>query len=117
VAIGTGLTFREILRANPNGHNAGIDLAPAMLEKARLRAAKSGGTNYQISGDAYDLKFPNHQFDLGIRLSLESQVAGRMPEVLLLPAIRTVGFGNVHRETASQLGFLSEIILAMGSSK
>ena len=37
VAVGTGLTFQAILKANPHGHNAGIDLTPAMLEKARAR--------------------------------------------------------------------------------
>lgn len=65
VAIGTGLTFQEIIGANPHGANIGVDLTPAMLEKARARLGKMGLTNYQISeGDAYDLKFPDHQFDL-----------------------------------------------------
>ena len=65
VALGTGLTFQEILKANPAGHNFGIDLTPAMLEKARARAGKTGLKNYQIEpGDAYDLKFPTGQFDL-----------------------------------------------------
>ena len=65
VAIGTGLTFQEIIRANPNGQNIGVDLTPAMLEKAKSRIGELGIENYQISvGDAYDLKFPDHQFDL-----------------------------------------------------
>ncbi len=65
VAVGTGLTFFEILKANPNGENEGIDLTPAMLEKARQRAAKSGTTHYQLeTGDAYNLNFPDHHFDL-----------------------------------------------------
>ena len=65
VAIGTGLTFREILRANPNGQNVGVDLTPAMLEKAKARIKKLGTNNYQVAvGDAYDLKFANAQFDL-----------------------------------------------------
>ena len=65
VAIGTGLTFEEILRANPSGQNTGLDLTPAMLNKARVRISKLGIDNYQISvGDAYDLKFPDQQFDL-----------------------------------------------------
>ena len=64
-AIGTGLTFREILRANPNGQNVGVDLTPAMLEKAKARIKKLGMTNYEVAvGDAYDLKFANAQFDL-----------------------------------------------------
>ena len=65
VAIGTGLTFQEILRANPGGQNTGVDLTPAMLNKARVRISKLGIDNYQISvGDAYDLKLPDQQFDL-----------------------------------------------------
>ena len=65
VAIGTGLTFQEILKANPNGRNMGIDITPAMLKKAKLKAEKSGTTNYEISiGDAYNLRFPDSQFDV-----------------------------------------------------
>lgn len=65
VAIGTGLTFQEILRANPHGQNVGIDLTPAMLEKAKLSLERLGGNNYQLAiGDAYHLDFPDHQFDL-----------------------------------------------------
>lgn len=65
VAIGTGLTFEEILRANPNGMKVGVDLTPAMLKKAKSRAGQSGIGNYTIDvGDAYALKFPDHHFDL-----------------------------------------------------
>ncbi len=65
VAVGTGLTFQEILKANPNGHNIGIDITPAMLKKAKLKAAKSGLKSYDILvGDAYNLRFLNSQFDV-----------------------------------------------------
>lgn len=65
VAVGTGLTFWEILKANPNGENTGIDLTPAMLEKAIRRAAQSGQHNYKLqTGDAYHLDFPGQHFDL-----------------------------------------------------
>lgn len=65
VAVGTGLTFYEILKANPHGQTTGIDLTPAILEKARQRATKSGLNNYSLSlGDAYDLQYPDQQFDL-----------------------------------------------------
>lgn len=64
VAVGTGLTFREILRANPDGENIGIDLTPAMLHKAEQKAAKTGKVNYQLSpGDAYHLQFTDQHFD------------------------------------------------------
>jgi len=65
VAAGTGLTFFEILKSNPEGKNIGIDLTPDMLEKARLKAARSGVANYQLEiGDAYALKYPDQSFDL-----------------------------------------------------
>ena len=65
VAVGTGLTFFEILKANPNGKNVGIDLTTAMLEKARQQAARSAAVNYKLTtGDAYDLQFPDQHFDL-----------------------------------------------------
>ena len=65
VAVGTGLTFQEILKANPDGQNFGVDLTPAMLKKARHKADQLGGTNYQLTtGDAYNLQFSDEHFDL-----------------------------------------------------
>lgn len=65
VAVGTGLLFQEILRANPEGATLGVDLTPAMLAKARSKAERLGAKNYQLAaGDAYDLRFPDQQFDL-----------------------------------------------------
>lgn len=65
VAVGTGLTFREIVHANPAGQNMGVDLTPAMLAKAKARIEKLGVNNYQLAiGDAYHLDFPDQQFDL-----------------------------------------------------
>jgi len=64
VAVGTGLAFREILKANPTGQNFGIDLTEAMLEKARVNIGRTDA-NYQLSiGDAYDLLFDSAQFDV-----------------------------------------------------
>jgi ubiquinone/menaquinone biosynthesis C-methylase UbiE len=85
VAIGTGLTFREIIRANPDGQNFGIDLTPAMLDKARSRVAKLRANNYQISvGDAYDLKFPDHQFDL----LMNNYMFDLLPEKDFIPVLK-----------------------------
>ena len=65
VAVGTGLTFAEILKQNPAGRNEGIDLTPAMLERAERRAAQTGARNYQLRvGDAYRLEFAADTFDL-----------------------------------------------------
>lgn len=65
VAVGTGLAFERILKSNPSGRNEGIDLTEAMLSRAETRASKSGLDNYRLRvGDAYDLDFPDHSFDL-----------------------------------------------------
>ena len=65
VAVGTGLTFAEILKRNPTGRNEGIDLTPAMLERAEQKAAQTGARNYQLRvGDAYHLEFADNTFDL-----------------------------------------------------
>lgn len=40
VAVGTGLTFAEVLRANPSGRNEGVDLTAGMLRRAESRARK-----------------------------------------------------------------------------
>ena len=65
VAVGTGLAFEKILRANPSGRNEGIDLTEAMLIRAEGRAARSGIKNYRLAiGDAYALDFPDNDFDV-----------------------------------------------------
>lgn len=57
VAVGTGLAFREIVKANPGGVNSGIDLSAGMLKRAEFRLKKSGLTNYTLNiGSAFDLK-------------------------------------------------------------
>ncbi len=65
VPVGTGLAFEKILSANPSGRNEGIDLTEAMLIRAERRATKSGSDNYRLRvGDAYDLDFPDNDFDV-----------------------------------------------------
>lgn len=64
VAVGTGFGFAEILKRNPSGRNEGVDLTPAMLEKARIKAAKVGGNFNLAIGDAYALPFADASFDL-----------------------------------------------------
>lgn len=85
VAIGTGLTFQEILRANPSGQNIGVELTPAMLKKARARISKLGMDNHQILvGDAYDLKYPDHQFDL----LMNNYMFDLLPEKDFVPVLK-----------------------------
>jgi ubiquinone/menaquinone biosynthesis C-methylase UbiE len=67
VAVGTGLAFERILKANPSGQNEGIDLTREMLVRAEKKAAKSGTKNYRLRvGDAYHLDFPDDSFDIVI---------------------------------------------------
>jgi ubiquinone/menaquinone biosynthesis C-methylase UbiE len=65
VAVGTGMTFLKILEANPSGQNEGIDLTPAMLQRAETRAARTRLSSYDLRvGDAYDLPFEDDSFDV-----------------------------------------------------
>ena len=65
VAVGTGMLFEQVLRANPRGRNEGVDLTEAMLARAKTRATKSGISNYTLRvGDAYGLEYADSSFDL-----------------------------------------------------
>jgi ubiquinone/menaquinone biosynthesis C-methylase UbiE len=67
VAVGTGLAFVEILKANPHGKNEGIDLTDEMLAQAREKASQTGLKNYRLRvGDAYHLDYPDNTFDVVI---------------------------------------------------
>jgi len=85
VAVGTGLTFQEILKANPHGKNVGVDLTPAMLEKAKSRIGKLSAQNYQLLvGDAYHLELPDHQFDL----VMNNYMFDLLPEKDFIPVLK-----------------------------
>jgi len=65
VAVGTGLAFYEIVKRNPHGRNAGIDLSDGMLEKAKKRLRKLSGASYSLStGSAFDLPAATESIDL-----------------------------------------------------
>ncbi|MDR2012809.1 MAG: methyltransferase domain-containing protein [Rhodanobacter sp.] len=69
VAVGTGLAFEEIVKRNPHGRNAGIDLSKGMLEKARKRLQKlakaNDSLNYSLHvGSAFDLPAQTESVDL-----------------------------------------------------
>ncbi len=59
VAVGTGLTFAEILKRNPSGRNEGMDLTPAMLDRARRaqlpaecwQRIRSGASGWELRPD------------------------------------------------------------------
>jgi ubiquinone/menaquinone biosynthesis C-methylase UbiE len=65
VAVGTGLAFVDVVRANPDGRNVGIDISPGMLSKAERRLWKAGLSNYELSiGNALALQENDNEFDL-----------------------------------------------------
>jgi ubiquinone/menaquinone biosynthesis C-methylase UbiE len=65
VAVGTGILFEQVLKANPNGRNEGIDLTQEMLAHAISRAEKSGTLRFNLKvGDASNLDYPDHSFDV-----------------------------------------------------
>ena len=65
VAVGTGLTFYEIVKRNPHGSNTGVDISPGMLSKARKRLLSLSDANYQLKlGNAFKLEEKADYFDL-----------------------------------------------------
>lgn len=64
VAVGTGLTFYELVQRNPSGRNQGIDLTPAMVARSRARVADLPARVDVQEGDAGNLPFADHSFDL-----------------------------------------------------
>lgn len=64
VAVGTGLIFSELVKANPGGKNYGIDLSEKMLSEAE-KLVKLSGNNFILKrGDAYNPDFEDNFFDL-----------------------------------------------------
>jgi ubiquinone/menaquinone biosynthesis C-methylase UbiE len=69
VAVGTGLSLATLLVQNPHGWTEGVDLAPAMLRRARRRAARVTAAHglpgrYGLRrADAFALPYPDAAFD------------------------------------------------------
>lgn len=84
VAVGTGLVFREVLRRNPSGRNAGIDLTAAMLRRARRKAERTGAPFSLEIGDARRLAFGDASFDL----VLSNNMLGLLPPADIAAAVR-----------------------------
>lgn len=64
VACGTGKLLENIIQNNPDGKNVGIDLSPAMLQKAEKRLNKLNQPNLELQeGNAMNLEFPDNYFD------------------------------------------------------
>jgi len=65
VAVGTGLAFVHVVRANPDGRNVGIDMSQGMLSKAERRLRKAGLSNYELLiGNALAIQEKDNAFDV-----------------------------------------------------
>jgi len=65
VARGSGLSFVEILKRNPDGWVDGIDVSLKMVEKAEKRISKTGQKNYSLQlRDCRCLPFEDKTFDV-----------------------------------------------------
>ena len=85
VGVGTGLSFAHLLRQNPNGWTTGVDLTPAMLRRAKRRAARAPTDRYTLRlGDAYDLDVPDATFDA----VLNSYMFDLLPVDDFIPVLR-----------------------------
>jgi ubiquinone/menaquinone biosynthesis C-methylase UbiE len=74
VAVGTGLAFLPVVRANPGGASLGIDISAGMLGRAESRLRKSGCEHYGLcvatalaipaADAAFDILLNSYMFDL-----------------------------------------------------
>jgi ubiquinone/menaquinone biosynthesis C-methylase UbiE len=65
VGVGTGIQFAEIVRRNPHGRSEGVELSPAMLERASKRLSDHPAEQYHLQkASAYDLPFPSNTYDI-----------------------------------------------------
>ncbi len=65
VAVGTGVAFMAMAEQNPGGTNAGIDISPGMLNKAKRRLQKLQHRNWSLNtGTAFKLDMPDESVDI-----------------------------------------------------
>jgi ubiquinone/menaquinone biosynthesis C-methylase UbiE len=94
IAVGTGVAFREILRRNPDGRNAGIDLTDAMLRRARAKAERSGVAFELVQGDARSLPFADASFDVVMNNNMLGIVPDEITSQILSEAHRVLRPGG-----------------------
>jgi ubiquinone/menaquinone biosynthesis C-methylase UbiE len=83
VAVGTGLLFQDLVRANPTGRTEGVDLTERMLARARTKVARLPGAHRLQVGDARRLAFADGSFDL----VMNSYMFDLLPEEDFAPVI------------------------------
>lgn len=77
VACGTGEVFREIVKSNPDGENRGLDLAPAMLSKAREKLKQARLSNFNLQeANALNLPFETDRFGILINSYIDDLLPG-----------------------------------------
>ena len=64
VAVGTGLILADLVKLNPTGLNAGIDISGGMLQKARARLKDSPARVELKQASAFEIPYPAAAFDL-----------------------------------------------------
>ena len=64
VPTGSGELYRRLLRANPSGITAGVDLSPAMVAATRRSLRDNHDRSLLQACDARQLPFPDACFDV-----------------------------------------------------
>jgi len=64
VAVGTGLILSDVVRQNPGGFNAGIDISAGMLEKAQEKLVGITARVELKVCSAFEIPYPDRSFDL-----------------------------------------------------
>jgi ubiquinone/menaquinone biosynthesis C-methylase UbiE len=96
VGTGTGFVAFEVASLIEDGHVVGIDAEEDALLLARHKAAKRGISNITFqAGDALDLEFEEHAFDV----ALANQVPIPLPDKLseLVRVLRPGGIVGIAR--------------------
>jgi len=108
VAVGTGLTFSELVKQNPNGTSIGIDISTGMLDKAKARLKKVENVNYQLeTGSAFELNLDSHSVDILMNNYMFELIAfNEMPVIL-----------NEFRRVLKHDGRLIVVNMTLGESR
>jgi len=83
VAVGTGLLFEQLVRANPHGRTEGIDLTDRMLARAHGKVRDLPGEHHLAIGDARRLELADASFDLLVN----NYMFDLLPEEVFAPVL------------------------------